>query len=50
MSIGVEILPQMSHNTLTNAEEYIEMKDIRLKVEIAPLALSDYGFGNQTEA
>jgi len=42
MSTGVEIVLQMSHNTLTRAEEYI-MREMHLKSEIAQLELSDLG-------
>jgi hypothetical protein len=51
MSIGVEIVLQISHNILTRAEVYIYlMKGNRLKVEIAQLSLSDLGREDHAEA
>jgi hypothetical protein len=38
VSVGVEIVLQMSHNTLTRAEEYVKFKS-----EIAQRELSDLG-------
>jgi hypothetical protein len=46
----VKIALSVSHNTLTRAEEYVLMKEYRLKVEITQRSLSDLGCGNHTEA
>jgi hypothetical protein len=47
VSTGVEIVLQMSHNTLTRAEEYI-MREMHLKSEIAQRSLSDLWCGKHT--
>jgi hypothetical protein len=46
----VKIAFPMSHNALTILEEYIQMKDNRLKVEIAQPELSDLRRENHAKA
>ena len=40
---GVNISFSVSHNTMTSVEEYMRMRNIHLKSEIAQLELSDLG-------
>ena len=50
VSTEEKIALSMSHNTLTRAEEYILMRSMYLKSEIAQLELSDLGRGDHTKA